>query len=135
MTVWITEVERLPSIFPCLTQLNRDALFLQPAFPSRHRQCVGNQFGQHLDFLCRYAVSLLTCTGRTRSVWTMITLNGASLRGLTMLDRLESLLAEVRTIALWDQDYRGRGEPGYAEVNFVLTTRCQNCAMEPVHHL
>jgi hypothetical protein len=35
MTVWITEVERLPSIFPCLTQINRDALFLQPAFPSR----------------------------------------------------------------------------------------------------
>src|SRR5579864_616341 len=35
MTVWITEVECLPSIFPCLTQLNRDALFLQPAFPSR----------------------------------------------------------------------------------------------------
>src|SRR5215471_9765752 len=35
MTVWITEVERLASIFPCLTQLNRDALFLQPAFPSR----------------------------------------------------------------------------------------------------
>src|SRR6516162_5084937 len=35
MTVWITEVERLASIFPCLTQLNRDALILQPAFPSR----------------------------------------------------------------------------------------------------
>src|ERR1700732_1503105 len=35
MTVWITEVQPLPSIFPCLTQLNRDALLLQPAFPSR----------------------------------------------------------------------------------------------------
>ena len=35
MAVWITEVERLASVFPCLTQLNRDALFLQPAFPSR----------------------------------------------------------------------------------------------------
>src|SRR5215471_1429393 len=35
MTVWITEVERLASIFPCLTQLNRYALFLQPTFPSR----------------------------------------------------------------------------------------------------
>jgi hypothetical protein len=35
MTVWITEVERLASIFPCLTQLNRDVLFLQPAFPNR----------------------------------------------------------------------------------------------------
>src|SRR5579864_2001573 len=35
MPVWITEVERLAPILPCLTQLNRDALFLQPAFPSR----------------------------------------------------------------------------------------------------
>src|SRR5215467_1354508 len=33
MTVWITEVERLASIFPCLAQFNRDALFLQPALP------------------------------------------------------------------------------------------------------
>jgi len=35
VTVWVAEVERLASIFLCLTQLNRDALFLQPAFPSR----------------------------------------------------------------------------------------------------
>src|SRR6516164_7116291 len=34
MTVWVAEVERFTSIFPCLPQLNRDALFLQPAFPS-----------------------------------------------------------------------------------------------------
>src|SRR5215831_18999259 len=35
VTVWVAEVERLASIFPCLAQFNRDALFLQPAFPSR----------------------------------------------------------------------------------------------------
>src|SRR5262245_51673202 len=35
MTVWITEVERLAFIFSRLPQLNRDVLFLQPAFPSR----------------------------------------------------------------------------------------------------
>jgi len=34
VTVWIAEVERLASIFPRLPQLNRDALFLQPPFPS-----------------------------------------------------------------------------------------------------
>jgi hypothetical protein len=34
MTVWVAEVQRLASIFPRLPQLNRDALFVQPAFPS-----------------------------------------------------------------------------------------------------
>ena len=35
MTVKIPKIEHLTSIFPYLTQLNRDALFLQPTFPSR----------------------------------------------------------------------------------------------------
>jgi len=51
MTVWITEVERLASIFPCLTQLNRDALLPSASAP---KQANHNERSRTRCELCRW---------------------------------------------------------------------------------
>src|SRR5215831_14212624 len=76
MAVWITEVERLASVFPCLTQLNRDALFLQPAFPSRQItasdpecdvNCADGVRISSSAFLEQQQHAAITCTHRAKA--------------------------------------------------------------------